>query len=159
MIELKQVLHYYIGCECLEAIIVPGQELIFEKSKLNIRTLFNVQNNLFVVKPILRRLSDMSEEEMKELLILWFHPSEDVFKETMGSVEFHTEEKKRHIKHGTGIGYSIFKQSGEHASAGTLSFTRLNAAQFDYLIKQDFWLFGDEAFESGIIIDQKTINP
>src|SRR5690349_13686827 len=34
------------------------------------------------IKPILRRLSDMTEEEMKELLIIWFHPSEDIFKQT-----------------------------------------------------------------------------
>lgn len=66
-IELKDVLHYYLGCECEEAIIVPGQELEFVGSiDLNIRHIYNVINNLSVVRLRLRPLSDMTEEEMKE---------------------------------------------------------------------------------------------
>lgn len=67
-INIKDYLHLYFGCECEQAIIIPGQELNFVGDpSLNVRHLYNVLNGLSVVKLRLRPLSDMTEEEATEL--------------------------------------------------------------------------------------------
>ncbi len=105
--------------------------------------------------PILRPLSAMSEAEMGELLPKWFQPNEDTFKQLIFRTEFHTDELKRRIKHGEGVGYSLFKEDGSHYMTGTLSFTHLNSEQFLYLLKQGFDLFG--LIDSKLAIDSTTL--
>lgn len=67
--NIKDYLHYYFDCECVEAMIVPGQHLSWDESKITSRTLFNVHQKLSEVKPLLRKLESMSEEEMTGLLM------------------------------------------------------------------------------------------
>jgi hypothetical protein len=65
--KLTDFIHYYFGCQCLEAIKVPGQELNFEPSIVTVRTLFNVQSQLSDVKLVLRRLEDITDDEWLDI--------------------------------------------------------------------------------------------
>lgn len=71
--KIEDFLHLYFGCDCEIAVIVPGQELSWERDKLNIRWMHGCLNKLVEVKPILRPLSDMTEEEKKEIGFEAFH--------------------------------------------------------------------------------------
>jgi hypothetical protein len=75
--KMIDYIHYYFGCQCVEAIKVPGQELNFEPSTITVRTLFNVQSQMSEVKLVLRRLEDMTEEERVEIFgkdVHWYKP-------------------------------------------------------------------------------------
>ncbi len=131
MIKFSEVAHLYLGCEVRNELV-----------KIN-GTLIEVRKDreLEYIKPILRPLSDITEDEMKELLIKWYHPSEDMFVRLSDTIKFYPNEKKRAVKVGEGVAYSMFKD-GIHKATGTLSFTRLNPVQTLYLLKQGFDLFG-----------------
>lgn len=148
--EIKDYLKYYIGCQMMYSSHHEPQDEQYTLSFDNIKEAI-----AFGDRPILRRLCSITEEEMRQLLILWFHPNEDIFLQTVAEIQLHTKEPQRHIKHGEGIGYTVKHKDGNNISSGTLSFTRLNAAQFHYMIQQGFWLFDDEAFETGLIIEKK----
>lgn len=105
-------------------------------------------------KPLLRPLSDMTEEEMKELLCLDFAPSDDVFRNMVTEFKFDVNEPQRRTKRGTGVGFSVFKD-GSHYMSGTLSFVDLNPHQFVYLLKLGFDLFG--LIEAGLAIDKSKL--
>lgn len=68
--DINNYLHLYLGCDCMWAIIVPGQEPTFEKCQLKIRELHGVLNNLALCKPILRHLSSMTEEEAAQVNVV-----------------------------------------------------------------------------------------
>lgn len=60
-----QILAMYYGGDCLQAIKVPGQEPNFgDVWRIDSRTLFQFDTGLSLVKPILRRLEDMTEEDV-----------------------------------------------------------------------------------------------
>lgn len=63
---IQDYIHLYFGADCMEAIIVPDQEPEFERSHINIRTCFNLERGLSLVKPILRPLSSMTQQEADE---------------------------------------------------------------------------------------------
>jgi hypothetical protein len=70
MKKIEDYLHYYLGCECMEAIIVPGQASVFQRGEISIRTVFNIRGHqLSIVKPILRPLSDISDENYAYMAI------------------------------------------------------------------------------------------
>lgn len=64
MKTFKDIAHLYLGCKCMEAIIVPGQEPKFEEGVFDIRSYYNLQNNLSVVKPVLRTVFDLQQGEL-----------------------------------------------------------------------------------------------
>lgn len=105
------------------------------------------------IKLYLRPLSSMTEEEMKELHILFFDPSSrEIYTQKIKKIVFYKDEPRRHIKHGTGIGYTTLDENLDHISSGTLSFSRFNANQFHYLLKQGFDLFG--LIEANLAVDK-----
>lgn len=64
--KLEDYLHLYLGAPCLFGIKVPEQETHLEEATIDIRVLHNVTQLYAEVKPILRPLSSMTEEEFKE---------------------------------------------------------------------------------------------
>ena len=52
MDSIKDFIHYYYGQECMRAIIVPGQEPVFEKDPINARALFELEQGLALIMPI-----------------------------------------------------------------------------------------------------------
>jgi hypothetical protein len=160
--ELVNYLHLYLGCECqpvdrtisgrlLAIRIMDGCENAFIE--------YTGQSNLIPFKmhelrPILRLLSDMTEDEMKELLCFKYAPSDYVFRNMLNEFKFYCDEPKRNTTRGEGVGYSVFKD-GSHYQSGTLSFVRLNPTQFHYLLSLHFDLF--DLIPSGLAIDASTI--
>lgn len=63
MKEIKDYLHLYLGCEVYDS--NPKQEK-FRRYTLTGKELGYYENHLHTIKPILRKLSDMSEEEAKD---------------------------------------------------------------------------------------------
>lgn len=76
------------------------------------------------VKPILKRLSDMTEEDMEEI--------------------WHAEEPNAILE--------MVSQSGTKVRKVVLAPERIK-----FLLSKGYWLFGDEAFDNGLIIDAKTL--
>jgi hypothetical protein len=74
--RIEDYLHLYYMGECMEAIIVPGQDLIWNKGVISVRTIFNIEGKLSEVKPILRRLTDLTDEHYAFMglnFTLWDH--------------------------------------------------------------------------------------
>lgn len=130
--NIKDYLKYYYGGPALEAVIVPGQELSFSDCTINSRTLFNIDKGLFIVKPILRRLEDMTEDEAIELLGI--------------TVPYATYHSKDH---------SGLYWSGAGVSSAHLSFSYGDPRSFHYLLSRGFDLFG--LINAGLAIDSKTV--
>ncbi len=129
MEDIKEYFKYYIGCECLYfnlgtsyspqkgKIISVMDDGMIELSGYGI-----VKEQYFrYLKPILRRLWDISEEDARECYAI-------------GSIR---------LKGGV-----LQMKSGMNT---------LDANQFHYLLTKGYWLFGDDAFDKGLVIDAKTI--
>lgn len=72
--KIEDFLHLYFGAPCLFGVIVPGQPTQFDDHwNVNTRILHNVLSGLAECKLLLRKLSDMTEEEAKELWRLHMH--------------------------------------------------------------------------------------
>lgn len=152
--KLSDYLHLYLGQPCKWKVL-GDDEWAVNDSAVDLVVLGRVYDRQpFVIAPILRPLSDMTEEEMKELLCLDFAPSDDVFRNMVTEFKFDVNEPQRRTKRGTGVGFSVFKD-GSHYMSGTLSFVDLNPHQFVYLLKLGFDLFG--LIEAGLAIDKSKL--
>ncbi len=98
------------------------------------------------ITPILKRLSDMTEEDAKEYFELPTTAEIIDVDRRESSVWFSYRDPKFAIEDG------YF-----HSSVGISENDRLTSDQFIFLLKKGYWLFGDEAFDKGLIIDAKTI--
>lgn len=128
MKDIREVLYLYLGNEVLcddlyifkltgilPSEVEPKRTIAIVKNDKDVETSeFYIEE----VKLILKRLSDMTEEDMKEL--------------NWSAQELaHAVSQKRHP--------SFYN------------------TEFIYLLKKGYWLFGDEAFDQGLIIDRKTV--
>ncbi len=152
--ELKDVIHFYLGCDI--EINVYGKDRVATLMGIDPQyyhlkmpgdmaptTYFNGK---YVIKPILRQLSDITEEELRELICLRYFENRDIFEQTLGRIE-RREEYKMTTRFGTSIPFSTFDKEGKHQMTGTFSSSSLNPYQLQYLFKQGFDLFG--LLESG----------
>lgn len=144
--EIKQFLKYYVGCEVLvddnERGILMGGDFIpnsvgqiyyyiqTEEMRKNEHVDFSMPYNDHFdgesrIKPILRRLSSITEEEAKYILDNY----------TFREIPMPLKEKEFAVE--------IAKRLSEQMSVA------------HYLISRGFWLFGDRAFKTGLIIEKK----
>lgn len=151
--ETKDVLHYYIGQKCLR----PDGKTILD--------IYGLEGSLVVhregdgltysgaagCKSILKRLQDMTIEELTELFFLGWESMRE-----LGINPTFEMNPKPSNKHGTGKGYVGFKD-GKHYVTGTLSLTNFNPPQFHYLLSQGYDLFS--LIDNGNSIDSKTLTP
>lgn len=155
--DFSTVAHLYLGCRIqhpdgsiAELFGVVDKDAHFVNEQTNQCGFCSIDSPLFG-KPIFRKLESMSEEEMKELLSLWHWPSDDIFRQENFTIKFYPYEPHRNINRGNGIGYSLFR-GDTHIQTGTLSFSRLNAAQFLYLLSKHFDLFN--LIDNNLAIDK-----
>jgi len=147
MTQLKDVIHFYLGCELYWV-------FLNETSVLDVSLLKDLQNHLHQIKPILRRLDSMTEEELKECVILsYFERNRDIISQCFDEVIISTDNRNKKL-HGTAIPYTLFKD-GKHFMTATLSENHLNPEQFLYLLKQGFDLFN--LIDSNQAIDKNKI--
>jgi len=107
MIDIKQYLHYYMGCEFWTD---NSQGQINSET---LRFIYAMIDSGKKVQLIVRRLDNLTDKENKEL-----------------------------------------GKAALNVFTGNISY---NAEQFHYLLSRGFWLFGDEAFEQGVVIDAETL--
>lgn len=113
---------------------------------------------LWGIKPedctlILRRLDSMTEDELKEFLLQHFlHTTKDVVERVLTKVGW--------VKAAKGI--NKHRQAWYESDRGeggliSINFQSLNADQFVWLLSRGFWLFGEEAFMEGLVIDKESL--
>ena len=143
MKNIKPYLHYYVGQKCLITKSFPdprfaqaGAEVFIDAVVWN-----SVMSNDMEVQPILRRLSDMTEDDAKDIWgFLNLNPDFDK------TAEFHGGHTRKY--------YLMRFFTEKINSQWTFDMYCLVVHK---LCSMGYWLFGDEAFGTNQIIDQKTI--
>lgn len=107
------------------------------------------------VKLILRNLSDMTEEEMLEFVLLRFE-GRDIAERLIKRVTKRSEVQQ-HVNFGTGIPYAAWGHSDKIEMVGTISANELGAEGFRYLLSCGFDLFN--LIPDGLAIDKTTLKP
>jgi len=148
--KIQDYLHLYLGCDAQIAVIVPGQELSWEPDKLNIRWLHGSLNKLVEVKPILRPLSDMTEEEID----WWWKymrklPNEEL-EEAVWTTELNGEPCEPHWTL-----WSKTRTMGARCGYTLDIFGKFEPDDFLWLLKNHFDLF--HLIPSGLAIDSTTL--
>jgi len=142
-IKLVDVLHLYLGCE--------GKNHNGETIDLTSRTLNLIWCNVIGFKPILRPLSDMTEEEA---LIYFSLPLKSIIlKKNVYAESISFNYKWVNPKYASN-NQDSFSYSEVGIGNGFQSFTQ---KQFLFLLKRGFDLFG--LIESGQAIDKTTLKP
>lgn len=170
--KIEDYLHLYLGCDAeflykqhfVES-AENGNKVIdpdfvrehFEEKKIQKldKVNFFLWNPAYI-KPILRPLSDMTEDEFREVIALKFGVEESDSREVFNQMIFkiqRTREVKQAAKFGTSIPYNAFNKDGKHYMSGTFSQNSINPDQFIFLLSKSFDLFG--LIESGLAIDKK----
>lgn len=148
--DIKDYIHLYIDSEALYrkwyCDTPPEQEPTW--SKLTSKR-FQLLNDLSIVKVeyALRRLSDMTEEQARELAKFQHKPKYHDQIEILYIQKDHLHYIDGTRWHGDGV-----SEYNEYF----VYFNQLQSNQFHYLLKQGFDLFG--LIDAGIAIDSKTIN-
>lgn len=157
MQSIKEYLKYYIG-----------QQAMFEKSGrvITIIAVYDagiydgVRHNPFDIynfKPILKRITDITEEEMKGLWLLVFK-KEFPQSGQMGFIKERTTLTEPRWILASGVSRMGIQMNGEVWADCDLHTWKHNQHEVThYLISKGYWLFGDEAFDKGLIIDFKTL--
>lgn len=134
MENIEEYLKYYVGQKCM--VMTRSGERETEI------TLFAIGRS--DVKPILKKLSDMTEEDAERLIRLKWEGYEE------------SEVKEVTITH-----YSVsakwWSQKFEEWLHVFQLFGSLNANQLHYLLSKGYWLWDQSAFTSGLILDAKNV--
>lgn len=154
MIQIKDVLHYYIGqnCHIVYHDGLEGENVITYALLGQFALTGKFSYHPKTVKPLLRRLSDMTEDEM-----ICLYDCEYLY----GNHATKSEVYKAGFKPGNGNIIEIHYRgpeggTGYRSGCQYVQLNRLSERQFHYLLKQGFDLWG--LIESGQAIDQKTLN-
>jgi hypothetical protein len=131
MKDIKEVLHLYLYCQCQ----LQGDDHV----KTFTLTTYNLNYYrawISEIRPILKRLSDMSEEDAISIA------------EILGGASHLTRDSQIHqVKE--------LLTDIHHKQTNVPGYRWMMLTVF--LLKKGYWLFGDEAFDQGLIIDSKTL--
>lgn len=151
--KLSDCLHFYLGCECIKTESgTRGKLARIGESMCNLKFSDEIgQNVSFMieeVKPILRPLSSMTEEEAVEFCKI------ETTENRHHLIEIH-EVKQNEVWYSDG---SRFQGDGiDELNDLFIHFNHLSANQFAWLLSKSFDLFG--LIESNQAIDSSTLNP
>lgn len=153
--KLQDYIPYYIGCRCLNTWFPEGHDqydnnwilMGFHSGYPKPYCLENDEDTTWTdsIKPILRRLESISEDEAK--FLLHFNDNHEIInsERILNYYTFSYRWKDEQFE--SGYGYSEralwFKQKNWHTD------------HFNYLLKQHFDLFG--LIDSGLVIDSATL--
>lgn len=173
MKKIEDYLHLYLGCEVWYKDKLWDLVGVSRPYKTTDTTFVNIDlrpdgkgfrsisylsesfTDLTLIKPILHPLSSMTEEELREVLIMHFdETSRDIASQSIVSVKKKFEVKMV-SKYGTGIPYIVYNEDNIPHSDGVFSLSELNPDQFRYLLSKHFDLFG--LIESGLAIKQTPL--
>jgi len=155
MIQLKDVIYYYIGVKCYNTWFPPDHEAYNAEWMLQGYRATNIKPYLLEnetdttwtdsIKPILRRTEDITDEEIKEF-IGWDKLN-----------KLYIDVKYEKVFNGIEVSYSI--DAGDQGIYPMNQFQTLDVFtpnEFRCLISKSFDLFG--LIDSGQAIDAKTIS-
>lgn len=166
---MNDYLHYYIGQPCLTS------DRLFKKPAEGTITGNLLQQSGFFdggpagrVKLILRRLHSITKEEALELLnILWYPTSKQKIMEVRpkqdrlwsGTAYYFSwlEDELCMVLDIPRHGIRLRRWSSAYQEVIDIPIYNIFNAT-EYLLKKGFWLFGDEHFDSGEIIDEAVHN-
>lgn len=133
--ELSEVIHLYLGCECMVKYKFDREK----KSKIIAPLLHELLSEAEYCRPIVRRLSSMTEDIARELL----------------KDETTLQIKSIDIKGANAGGFygGGFVWFDDNNVSHVFLWNKLTPDQFVYLLSKGFWLFSNDAFEQGLIID------
>lgn len=139
--NIRDYLHLYLGCEVVHAVVKEPEKLLGvayfpDRNQWCVRTDRNVKGQFGLMqsyKPILRPLSDMTEEEIKEVawILHRFKPEDVRGKDSVGNIKVTNRSP-----------FYYWINVRQH----------LNAECCKYLLSKGFDLF--ELIESGLAIDK-----
>lgn len=169
--NIKDYLHLYLGCEVQTNIkIAQGEHKPFKLAKAKlvdvdingaylIGLILENDTDMEIYQPnevklILRPLSDMTEEEFTEVVMIHWGISRDIIEQKISRIE-RTKEVKQNTKFGTSIPYVAFDKEGKHYMTATFSDKSCTPEQFQYLLSKHFDLF--RLIESKLAIDKTTL--
>jgi hypothetical protein len=160
--DITPYLPLYLGCECkmqgqddanraylLTGVSYDSTQRIWWAYFEETEEMYAVSQDVF---PILRPLSDMTEDELIKALRIRF--SDKVASQIFVGIKKVTDVKAT-TKYGTGIPY-ISWDSNNYSTSGVFSINELSPEQFAYLLSIGIDLFG--LIEAGLAID-KTKQP
>jgi hypothetical protein len=159
--KLSDYLHFYLGCDCFTDSGMKGSLIQVNSKSLLCRLVINkagqdISKPIKEVKPTLRRISSMTEEEKKDLFAFIFRrPFPD-----SGRILFFdkatTQSDPRYVLM-TGVERLGIEMNGTvWADSDLHNYKHNQHAVTAWLLKKGFWLFGDDWFTAGIIIDKDT---
>lgn len=97
-------------------------------------------------KPILSRLEDITDDDIKGLI------GYEKLIEMYSGVEYRKERNR------VDVNYDVdMEDFGKQPFYHSVKFYQLEPRQFHYLLSKGYWLFGNDWFDEGIIIDRKTL--
>lgn len=152
--ELKDYIQYHIGCKCLNTWFPEDHEMYNNNWTLigvawDSKNPYGLQSEYDVtwtdsIKPILRKLDDITDDEIKEL-IGW-----EKLNEMYVDVSF------EHGNFGITVHYSIDAgDEGVHKQSHGISFHVFSPKEWKYLLSKGFDLFF--LIKNGLAIDSKTL--
>lgn len=107
------------------------------------------------IKPILRKLEDMTDGELTQCVRLDFgYANSDIFDSQISKIERHRTIKET-TNYGTAIRYVAYDKEDRMCLNSGIVIGSLNPTQFQYLLSKHFDLFG--LIELGLAIDIKKL--
>ncbi len=139
MTELKDVIHLYIGSQIEYFCYHCNSRLIGKLTSAGSTPYFwvegdNTGQEVSQAKLICSRLSDMTEEDEKSIALMVFP------KATSWEVDY---------------GWRMTVEA--KGDGQTVTMENYSPDIFIFLLSKGYWLFGDEAFDKGLVIDKNTL--
>jgi hypothetical protein len=145
--NIKDYLHLYLGCKVREVMSLGDDEYTLTKLSLAYHAI-REGNKIF---PILRPLSDMTEEEAK--IYFGISESAEVYKKNMyddhSEFLYRWEDRRRKYNTSDGMAHSAVGIAHNCENAD------MTPTQFLFLLSKHFDLFG--LIEAGLAIDATTL--
>lgn len=147
--NLKDYLHFYIGCEFMFSGTKDTTLYTLDYERF---ALINEDDDFKEITLVLRKLFDITGEEVRELLYMQYVG----LREKKLAINFGRRNRPDETTNYPGsIEYSLHDEnSGQHVMSGTFSFQSLNAEIFKSLLEKGFDMFG--LINSGCAVDKET---
>lgn len=148
--DISQYLHYYLGQDC--EITAPDRIPYEGMEKINLYWIERVGRHGGKIKPVLRKLESMTEEEVR-----WYFDSIKRPDDELDNFEWVTEQNGQPVDHPHWIMWCKDQTWARHGYVLGGSEERYEPKQLHYLLSRGFWLFGNDWFDEGYIIDKATL--
>jgi hypothetical protein len=138
--DIKDYLHLYLGCQA----IIKDDDGADRKFHLNAYNLNYYRDWISAVKPILRPLDDMTEEEAQPLCQMQINGLQEGDRATISQFNMFYKRCEFYIHHSDDPELHVYR---------FLSFKEFNPKQFAYLLSKGFDLFG--LIDAGLAIEKR----